>query len=263
MPSETPILSVSGLTVHRGAVPVLRGLDWTVGHGEMWTILGANGSGKTSLLSCLTGLLMPTAGRIELLGGVYGETDWSALRRRLGLVSSSLSRMVDDAETGLRVIASGASGQINYWGKLTPGTTARARQLARLLRAQAALERPWAVLSQGERQRILIARALMSAPRLLILDEPCAGLDPAARARLLSLLQQLQSRRRQPLSIVLVTHHLEEIPPGCTHVLILKSGRVLACGPIRQTLTSEHLSAAMGCPIRLAHHSGHWSARLP
>lgn len=258
-PSPSPVLSISRLTVRRGKVAVLRRLDWTVRPGEMWTILGPNGSGKTSLLNCLTGLLMPSEGRMELLGGVYGETDWIELRRRVGIVSNSLSRMVDDEETGLRVIASGASGQINHWGRIPAPVAARACRLALEARCLQVLDRSWAVLSQGERQRVLIARALMQSPGLVILDEPCAGLDPSARERLVQLMQRMATRKHGP-ALVLVTHHLEEIPPACTHALVLREGRVLASGPAPEVITSSVLTKAFRMKLEVTNTSGRWRA---
>ncbi len=258
---SAPVLDVSGLTVTRGGTRVLQNLTWRVQPGEMWTILGPNGSGKTSLLSCLTGFLNPTAGRITVLGETYGESDWIGLRRRIGIVSSSLRRMVDDDETALSIIGSGLSGQINYWGRLTPAETAAARRTARQIRSTSVLERPWAVLSQGERQRVLIGRALISDPALLILDEPCAGLDPLARQRFLHFIQQLATRRRGP-ALVFVTHHLEEIPPACTHILALREGRAVAAGPCQEVLTAAVLSRAFGAPVSVSRRAGQWTMRL-
>jgi len=252
-----PILEVSRLTVTRRGTRVLRGLSWRVARGEMWTILGPNGSGKTSLLNCLTGFLTPAVGSVAVLGETYGESDWIGLRRRIGIVSSALQQMVDDDEPALNVIGSGLSGQINFWGRLNPAEARAARRMAREVRCTAVLERPWAVLSQGERQRVLIGRALMAQPALLILDEPCAGLDPLARARFLQFVQQLATARRGP-ALVLVTHHLEEIPPACTHVLALRSGRAVACGLVREVLTPAALGAVFGAPVNLSRRGPEW-----
>lgn len=255
---RVPVLEVFNLTVTRGGIRVLRGISWRVEPGEMWTILGPNGSGKTSLLSCLTGFLTPTAGRVSLLGETYGESDWIGLRRRTGIVSSSVRRMVDEDESALSVIGSGLSGQINYWGRLSRAEQEGARRVARQVRCSAVLDRPWAVLSQGERQRVLIGRALMAHPALLILDEPCAGLDPVARQRFLAFIQQLATAPRSP-ALVFVTHHLEEIPRACTHVLTLRNGRVVAAGPWDEVLTAPILTKVFGAPVTLECRAGQWS----
>lgn len=255
MVKDAPILEVSGLTVTRRGTRVLRGLTWRVERGEMWTILGPNGSGKTSLLNCLTGFLTPSSGRVAVLGETYGESDWIGLRRRIGIVSSSLQQMVDDDEPALNVIGSGLSGQINFWGRLNRQETEAARRMAGRVRCSAVLERPWAVLSQGERQRVLIGRALMASPALLILDEPCAGLDPLARRRFLTFVQQLTTARRGP-ALVLVTHHLEEIPPACSHVLALRGGRAVACGRRSEILTTPVLSRVFGAAVRTGGEAG-------
>jgi iron complex transport system ATP-binding protein len=260
-PSRAPILEVSGLTVTRRSTRVLRSLTWRVERGEMWSILGPNGSGKTSLLSCLTGFLVPTAGRVSVLGETYGESDWIGLRRRIGIVSSSLRRMVDEDETALSVIGSGMSGQINYWGKLSRAEMNAARRIARLVKCTAVLDRPWAVLSQGERQRVLIGRALMADPALLILDEPCAGLDPLARQRFLRFIQQLAVKRGGP-ALVFVTHHIDEIPPACTHVLTLRGGRAVASGACRDVLTGAVLSNVFGAPVRVSRRGAEWNMKF-
>ena len=253
----TPVLDITGLTVRRGGSPVLRGLSWRVLPGEMWTLLGPNGSGKTSLLACLSGLLTPTSGTVSVLGETFGECDWIGLRRRIGMVSSSLRQRIDPDEPALSVIGSGVSGQINHWGRLEPAEEAAARRTATALRCTALLERPWAVLSQGERQRVLIARALVADPALLVLDEPCAGLDPVARSRFLAMVGRLV--RRRGLSVVLVTHHVEEIPAACTHVLALRAGRAAAAGPVHDVLVSPVLSRVFGAPVRLGGRAGAWT----
>ena len=234
----------------RGKEVILDGVSWRVERGEHWVILGANGSGKTSLLSALTAYLTPSAGRVEVLGSAYGKTDWRELRKHVGLVSSSIRQMIGDAVTGMEVVASGKDATLNPWGRLPAADRARALTILRRVEAGKLAERPWAVLSQGERQRVLIGRALMAAPPLLILDEPCAGLDPVAREGFVRFLQRLGTRRGAP-ALVLVTHHVEEIAPVFTHALLLRSGRVLASGSTDETLTTRHLTAAFGAPARL------------
>jgi iron complex transport system ATP-binding protein len=260
-PSAAAVLSVKDLLARRGATTILRGLDWTVRPGEHWVILGPNGCGKTSLLAALTGYLTPTAGEVTVLGSTYGRADWRDLRTHVGFVSNALTRRIEPDETALQVVASGPSAVLNLWRP--PGARERAAAL-RLLhtwRATALADRPWGVLSQGERQRALIARALLARPALLLLDEPCAGLDPVARERLLALVERQAARRRGP-AIVLITHHVEEITPAFTHVLILRRGRVLAAGPIASTLTSKNLAAAFGVPVQLSRRHGRWTLSM-
>jgi len=215
-----PILEVSGLSIRRGNTMILRNVSWRVERGEHWVMLGANGSGKTSLLSALTGYFMPTAGEIFLLGRRYGDADWRELRKKIGLVSSSLRQMMADDEPALETVVSGKYAMIDYWGRITRADRVRARKLLRQVECAHLGDRPWGVLSQGERQRVLIGRALMAQPQLLILDEPCAGLDPAAREHFLQFLQRLGRGNNSP-TLVLVTHHVEEIMPVFSHVLTL------------------------------------------
>ncbi len=219
--------------------------------GERWVILGSNGSGKTSLLSALTGYLTPTAGTIELLGQRYGRSNWPELRKRIGLVSSSLRQMMNDSEPALSAVISGKHAMIDCWKKSSPGDRAAARRLLRLMDCGALADRPWLFLSQGERQRVLIGRALMAEPELLILDEPCAGLDPVAREHFLQFLERLAKTPRSP-ALVLVTHHVEEITPAFTHVLLLKEGRILAAGRKNALLNSKRLGETFNaiCHVR-------------
>ncbi len=244
------VLAVEGLRIVRGKDRILDDVSWRVERGEHWVILGANGSGKTSLLSALTAYLTPSAGTVEVLGSTYGKTDWRELRKHVGLVSSSIRQMIGDAVTGLEVVASGRDATLNPWGRLPAAARVRALTILRRVEAVPLASRPWAILSQGERQRVLIGRALMAAPPLLILDEPCAGLDPLAREGFVQFLQRLGTRRNAP-ALVLVTHHVEEIAPVFTHALLLRAGRVLASGPKESTLTTRHLTAAFGAPARL------------
>jgi len=244
------ILSVSGLRIERGGTVILRDVNWRVERGQHWVILGANGSGKTSLLSALTGYLMPTAGEISLLGETYGRSDWRELRKQIGLVSSSIRQMMADDEPALETVASGKYAMIDFWGRVTRAEKAQARRLLRDVECEYLAERPWRVLSQGERQRVLIGRALMARPRVLILDEPCAGLDPAAREHFLLFIQRLGQRRNSP-TLIFVTHHVEEIMPVFTHVLLLKDGGVLAAGEKAKALNSKNLSKAFNSRMKL------------
>jgi iron complex transport system ATP-binding protein len=247
------ILEISNLRIERDGTVILNNVSWRVNAGEHWVILGANGSGKTSLLSALTGYLMPTAGEISLLGETYGQSDWRELRKKVGLVSSSVRQMMADDEPALETVASGKYAMIDFWGRLSGAEKAQAMKLLRQVECEYLAARPWGVLSQGERQRVLVARALMAKPHVLILDEPCAGLDPAAREHFLQFLQRLgsRSRGREAPTLVLVTHHVEEIMPVFSRVLILKNGRVLAAGKKPAVLNSSNLTTAFAARIRL------------
>jgi len=257
---RTPMLEVAGLRIVRGGTVIINNVSWRVDPGQHWVILGANGSGKTSLLSALTGYLMPTAGEISLLGEGYGRSDWRELRKRVGIVSSSVRQMMSDEEPALETVASGRYAMIDFWGKLTRSDRARAGQLLREVECAYLAERPWRVQSQGERQRVLIGRALMARPRMLILDEPCSGLDPAARENFLQFLQRL-GRGKQAPTLVLVTHHVEEIMPVFSHVLMLKQGGVLATGKKGGVLNSENLSKAFGGRMKLQATEGRQGRR--
>ena len=250
MKTIKPILSVENLRIERDGTVILRDVNWRVQRGEHWVILGANGSGKTSLLSALTGYLMPTSGEISVLGETYGESDWRELRKQIGLVSSSVRQMMADDEPALATVASGKYAMIDFWGRVTRTEKIQARKLLRQVECEYLADREWRVLSQGERQRVLIGRALMARPRVLILDEPCAGLDPAAREHFLNFLQRLGAQKNSP-TLVLVTHHVEEIMPVFSHILILKDGRVLTKGRKTNALNSKNLTTAFNAPIRL------------
>ncbi len=255
------LLQVSGLTLQRGRKTLLKDVAWTVRPGEHWVIMGPNGCGKTSLLRALTGFLTPTAGDIALLGAVYGETDWREIRRDIGLVSASLQPHIPGAEPAIETVISGRYDQLDFWGKATPADVRAARTLLRQLGAREIIDREWAYLSQGERQRVLIARALAARPKLLILDEPCAGLDPVARASFLQSIAGFMREAAAP-SIVLVTHHVEEITPGFTHALLLSRGRRIAAGPLHETLNSANLSAAFGSPVKVRRRGDDWRLSL-
>src|SRR5271156_2532104 len=257
MKSAIPVIEVTALRVERDAV-ILDSIDWRVERGEHWAILGANGSGKTSLLRALTGYLPPSAGQLSVLGETYGRFDWRDLRTRIGLVSSSVHQMMEDSETALKAVVSGRYAQIGYWGEMRAEDLRAAGAILRRVEARALRDRPWRFLSQGERQRVLIGRALMASPRLMILDEPCAGLDPVAREHFLQFIQRLARGRGAP-TMVLVTHHVEEIVEAFSHVLVLKAGRVLDAGPRARVLTSATLSSAFAAPVRLTRARGRYS----
>jgi iron complex transport system ATP-binding protein len=258
---KPPILEVRDLTIRRGRTVILDRVSWAVQRGEHWVILGANGSGKTSLLSALTGYLSPTDGEITVLGERFGESDWRELRTHVGLVSSGVRQMMADHEPALTTVISGKYAMIDYWGRVKTADRIAARRILRSVEMEHLAERPWMVLSQGERQRVLIGRALMARPRLLILDEPCAGLDPVAREHFLAFIDRL-GRQRQAPALVLVTHHVEEIVPVFSHALLLREGKAVAAGVKEKQLTDTHISHTFGAKLRVGRHAGRYELRF-
>jgi len=253
------LLDVSGLQIARDRTPILRGVDWQVRAGEHWVLLGPNGCGKTSLLRAVTGYLPPSAGELILWGRTYGRADWRELRRRVGLVASALSASIPPAEPAIETVVSGRYAQLDLWARPTRADLAAARRWLRFVGATPLAGREWQVLSQGERQRVLIARALIARPRLLILDEPCTGLDPLAREEFLRFVDQIARHPTGP-ALVLVTHHVEEITPAFTHALLLREGAVFAAGPKRTVLTARNLGALFGARVALRTARGRYRA---
>jgi iron complex transport system ATP-binding protein len=253
-----PVLTVCNLRIQRGSTLIVDEISWSVLAGEHWVILGANGSGKTSLLSALVGYLTPSAGELSLLGHRYGKSDWRELRKQIGLVSSSVRQMMPNDEPALETVISGKYAMIDLWGNTTARDRREARRVLSQVECLPLAQRRWGVLSQGERQRVLIGRALIAQPELLILDEPCAGLDPAAREHFLQFLQRLGRQRNSP-TLVMVTHHVEEVMPVFSHVLILKEGRVLAAGTRPEVMKARLLSDAFGTRIRLQNRRARYS----
>lgn len=244
------VLRLTDIGFRRGERQILSGVSWTVEPGQHWALLGANGSGKTTLLKIVTGYEWVSEGSVEALGQVFGECDLRTLRKSIGWVSSALVHNLPGRDTGESVVLSGLEASIGLYRDFTAKESDRARRTLALMGGEHLAEQRYEFMSQGEQQRVLIARALVSEPALLILDEPCAGLDPAARDHFLSDVGRLAQRPNAP-TLVIVTHHIEEIHPWITHVLILKEGRVLAAGPKETVLTSANLSAAFNFDCRV------------
>jgi iron complex transport system ATP-binding protein len=247
MRTRRPLFEVQNLRVERDAV-ILHEVNWRVERGQHWVILGANGSGKTSLLSALTGYLMPSSGEIRVGADRFGTTDWREVRKSVGLVSSSLGHRIEPEQTARAIILSGRDAQINFWGHVRRRDERHVSRILRQTKAGHLIDRAWRHLSQGERQRVLIGRALMARLRLLFLDEPAAGLDPVAREDFLTFLGVLAATRHAP-TLVLVTHHIEEIVPLFTHVLLLRDGKTLAAGAKEDVLTTANLTATFKAPV--------------
>jgi iron complex transport system ATP-binding protein len=254
-------LNIKSLFVQRNGKRILSNVHWQIRKGENWVVLGSNGSGKTTMLSTLLGYFVPTRGDITLLGEQYGNCDWRQLRMKLGIVSSSLRQLMAEDEPALHAVITGKYAMIDLWGKPKQADVIEAKKILRLIECQKLANRPWAILSQGERQRILIGRALMAKPEVLILDEPCAGLDPAAREHFLQFLERMGQEKDAP-TFILVTHHVEEITAMYTHALMLKSGRVIANGPMKQSLNSDNLSATFKANVKLRRRAGRYSLEI-
>jgi iron complex transport system ATP-binding protein len=231
----------------------------TVRAGEHWALLGPNGAGKSTLLQIMATYAYPTRGHADVLGHRLGRVNVFALRPRIGHVSPH--HRVDALRTIREVVLTGVTGTIQLvrQRQTSDAELSRAAALTDLMGLAGRADAPWQVLSQGERSRALIARALMAQPELLLLDEPAAGLDVAGREQLLASVDEL--RRKQPhLATVLVTHHLEELPASTSHALLLRHGRVLAAGPAGDVLTSELASDCFGHPVAITRHGGRWGA---
>jgi iron complex transport system ATP-binding protein len=259
-------LSCSGVDVWRWHAPsrtrklLLQGIDWEVRSGEHWALLGPNGAGKTTLLTVVSAVDFPSSGSLEILGRTLGRTDTALLRREIGFV---------DARAGIRfapllsvreVVRTGATATIGYFEeRLVPVERDRAEELVDLFGLAPLADRHFRDCSHGERKRALIARALVARPHLLLLDEPGAGLDLPGRELLLAALARL-TETDPALTVVMTTHHLEELPASTTHALLLRSGVGVKAGPVAETLTDENLSTCFGIPIAIACTDGRWSA---
>ena len=254
------VLSFENVVVRRRSAHLLDSITWTVHDDERWVIVGPNGAGKTTLVSVAAARTFPTFGRVEVLGETLGRVDISEIKPRVGLASASLLHEIPLHEKAIDVVATGAYAITGRWREVYHQQDVdRAMDLLTHWGARAYASRPMASLSEGESKRVLIARALMSNPELLLLDEPGAGLDLSGREELVSMLQAVASDSGGP-TLVLVTHHLEEIPPGSTHALILSNGKTVGAGAIEQTVTSESLSAAYGIDIEVERVRGRWVA---
>ncbi|MGH9018903.1 MAG: ABC transporter ATP-binding protein [Acidimicrobiales bacterium] len=249
-----------GVTVVRDGAALLDGIDWEVGPGQRWAVLGPNGSGKTTLLRVAGMRLLPTAGTVEVLGESYGRSDARQVRRRVAFVSQSILRGLRPTLTAHEVVLTGRHAALEtWWHRYDEDDHERAGRLLEEAGLADAGERHFGVLSEGERQKVLLARALMARPELLLLDEPAAGLDLGARERLVAYLDDLTGDPSTP-PLVLVTHHVEELPPGISHVALLRSGRLVAAGPTAQVLTSPAVSSCFELRVEVERSAGRWTA---
>jgi iron complex transport system ATP-binding protein len=255
------VLEFADVTVKRGQATLLEGVDWTVEEDERWVVLGPNGAGKTTLLQVAAAQIHPTYGVAGILGEVLGAVDVFELRPRIGLTSAAIAERIPRDELVRDVVVSASYSVLGRWREHYDELDHdRARDLLVEVGAGELLDRTFGTLSEGERKRVQIARALMTDPELLLLDEPAAGLDLGGREDLVSTLSVLAMDDLSPTT-VLVSHHVEEIPPGFTHALLLRKGKVVAAGPMEHVLTEEVISATFGMPLQLRHEDGRWAAR--
>lgn len=255
------VLDFADVGVRRGANWILAGLTWTVHDDERWVLLGPNGAGKSTLLSIAATRQHPTTGTVRILGETMGMSDVFDLRPMIGLVGAGLTETIPHREPVRDVVVTASWGITGRWREAyDDADLRRADRLLRLMGMSELAERRFGTLSDGERKRALIARALMSDPEVLLLDEPAAGLDLGGREQLVSRLSTMAADPAAPTT-VLVTHHVEEIPPSVTHALLLRAGLTVAQGPVNDVLTNEALSAAYGIPLDVQRRDGRWSAR--
>jgi iron complex transport system ATP-binding protein len=251
MNDDVPVLELERASYWRGERVILHAIDWRIRKGEHWALLGANGSGKTTLLRMVGAVDWPCDGTIRVLGRRFGEIDLRELRRSIGLVTSALGAYFHERQSALEIVATGIDAELGWWRTFGADDQARARIALDEVGILSLAVSPYVQLSQGERQRVLIARAMITRPTLLILDEPCAGLDPSARENFLDDLAAFARRPETP-TLIFVSHHIEEIPSFIERALVLKDGRALAQGPIADVCTSDVLSAAFDRPCRVA-----------
>jgi len=254
------VLNFDDVTVSRGGKQILGPISWEVGIGERWVILGPNGAGKTTLFQIAATQMHPTSGKASILGSMLGKVDVFDLRPRIGLMGSSLLGYFPEDEKVIDVVLTAAYGILGRWREeYELWDESRAVALLTTLGVRELASRDFFTLSDGEKKRTMIARALMANPELLLLDEPASGLDLGGREDLLQRLENLAGDEAAPATII-ITHHIEEIPASTTHALLLREGRVVASGMIREVLTDEFVSATYGLPIRVTQIGNRFTA---
>lgn len=251
------IITLEDVYWRRSGEEILKDINWTVNAGEHWAILGLNGSGKTSLLNIVTGYNYPTSGRVKVLDAEFGKSSLPDMRKKIGYVSSSLGRFAQtmNRETAENIIVSGKYASFGLYQEITDADYEKADDILNELRLSYLKGKTYNLMSQGEQRRILIGRALMAGPELLILDEPCSGLDVLAREDVLDMSEEVAGRSSH---LLYVTHHIEEITNAITHVLLVRDGKIVAEGPKNEVLTDELLSDTYKIPVKV-----HWEGGRP
>ncbi|MGL3150807.1 ABC transporter ATP-binding protein [Microbacterium sp. A82] len=258
MPSA---LEFTDVVVRRDGRNIVDHVTWQVADDQRWVVLGPNGAGKTTLLQLADTLMHPTEGRVDILGETLGRADVFEIRPRIGFASSAMAKRIPRDETVLNVVLTAAFSVMGRWNeKYENIDERRALRVLEEWKLGHLSDRTFGTLSDGEQKRVQIARAVMTDPELLLLDEPTASLDLGAREELLSLLSGYASSPTTP-AMVMVTHHVEEIPIGFTHVLLIRDGAIVAAGPIAETLTAAALTDTFGLPIALSSEEGRYAAR--
>jgi iron complex transport system ATP-binding protein len=255
------VLRLRGVGVRREASMLLRNIDWTAHEDERWILIGPNGAGKTTLLQVAATTLFPTEGTVDVLGERLGDVDVFDLRPRIGMASASLAEKVPPGEKVIDLVLTASYAILGRWKEeYESSDVTRAVELLDALGCAHLIRRRFATLSEGERKRVQIARALMPDPELLLLDEPAAGLDLGGREDLVRRLSVLARDPKAPM-MVLVTHHVEEVPDGFTHAMLLRRGSVLAAGPLADVFTERNLSKCFGVPLQIEYRHNRWAAR--
>ncbi|XRQ06989.1 ABC transporter ATP-binding protein [Actinomadura welshii] len=255
------VLQLRGVGVRREGATLLRDVTWTVSEGERWVIVGPNGAGKTTLLQIAAAMLHPSEGKVEILEEELGRTDVFELRPRIGLASSSIADKVPSGERVIDLVLTASYAILGRWQEEYESTdVSRAVALLDALGCADLIRRTFSTLSEGERKRVQIARALMPDPELLLLDEPAAGLDLGGREDLVARLSAFADDPAAP-TMAMVTHHVEEVPEGFTHALLLRSGEIVAQGKVDEVFTAAHLSDTFGLRLAVERQDGRWYAR--
>jgi iron complex transport system ATP-binding protein len=255
------VVDLAGVSIVRNGSTLISDITWEVDESDRWVVIGPNGAGKTTLLQVISAQIHPSSGVAGLLGEVLGTVDVFELRPRIGLTSAALAERIPRGERVHDVVVSASYAVLGRWREQYDDLDhERADELLAQLRIDRLADRTFGTLSEGERKRVQIARALMTDPELLLLDEPAAGLDLAGRETLVNTLGELAQDQYAPAT-VLVTHHVEEIPTGITHAMLLKGGSIVAAGPLHDTLTAENLTKTFEVELSLAEADGRWSAR--
>jgi iron complex transport system ATP-binding protein len=256
----TSVISFSDVTVNRNGKSILAGINWQVEADQRWVILGPNGAGKTTLLRVAAAQIHPSLGTATILGQTLGQVNVFELRTRIGFASSALAAQIPNSETVLNAVMTASYGVTGRWNEAYDAIDERrARRVLGEWKLADFENRPFGTLSDGERKRVQIARSIMTDPELLLLDEPVASLDLAARELTIRLLSGYASSASAP-AMALVTHHIEEIPEGFTHAMLLREGQVMAAGELHDTVTSANISAAFDFNLRVEHRDGRFSA---